>query len=158
MKKLFVFALAAMFSIAGFAKNTQDVINDIRQATNAQVLTLSKDLIQVQAKNLPEDLKGILNDIEEGTILVLSEGSDEQIKLFNDKLGELDAKMYKTMATFNDDSDNIKVLGKSDGDNVTELVIIMTDDETCALIDVTGKINKDNASKLLDKDTLKELL
>lgn len=30
MKKLFVFALAVMFSIAGFAKNTQDVINDIR--------------------------------------------------------------------------------------------------------------------------------
>lgn len=158
MKKLFVFALAAMFSIAGFAKNTQDVINDIRQSTNAQVLTLSKDLIQVQAKNLPEDLKGILDNIEEGTIVVLSEGSDEQINLFNDKLGELDAKEYKTMATFNDDSDNIKVLGKSDGDNVTELVIIMTDDETCALIDVTGKINKDNASKLLDKDTLKELL
>lgn len=158
MKKLFVFALAAMFSIVGFAKNTQDVINDIRQSTNAQVLTLSKDLIQIQAKNLPEDLKGILNDIEEGTILVLSEGSDEQIKIFNDKLGELDANEYKTMASFNDDSDNIKVLGKYDGDNVTELVIIMSDDETCALIDVTGKINKDNASKLLDKDTLKELL
>lgn len=147
-----------MFSIAGFAKNTQDVINDIRQSTNAQVLTLSKDLIQIQAKNLPEDLKGILNDIEEGTILVLSEGSDEQIKIFNDKLGELDANEYKTMASFNDDSDNIKVLGKYDGDNVTELVIIMTDDETCALIDVTGKINKDNASKLLDKDTLKSLM
>lgn len=95
MKKLFVFALAVMFSIAGFAKNTQDVINDIRQATNAQVLTLSKDLIQVQAKNLPEDLKGILDNIEEGTIVVLSEGSDEQIKLFNDKLGELDAKSIK---------------------------------------------------------------
>ncbi|WP_295432261.1 DUF4252 domain-containing protein [uncultured Prevotella sp.] len=158
MKKLFVFALAVVFSIAGFAKNTQDVINDIRQSTNAQVLTLSKDLIQIQTKNLPEDLKGILNDIEEGTILVLSEGSDEQIKIFNDKLGELDANEYKTMASFNDDSDNIKVLGKSDGDNVTELVIIMTDDETCALIDVTGKINKDNASKLLDKDTLKSLM
>lgn len=158
MKKLFVFALAVVFSIAGFAKNTQDVINDIRQSTNAQVLTLSKDLIQIQAKNLPEDLKGILNDIEEGTILVLSEGSDEQIKIFNDKLGELDANEYKTMASFNDDSDNIKVLGKYDGDNVTELVIIMTDDETCALIDVTGKINKDNASKLLDKDTLKSLM
>lgn len=158
MKKLFVFALAVVFSIAGFAKNTQDVINDIRQSTNAQLLTLSKDLIQIQAKNLPEDLKGILNDIEEGTILVLSEGSDEQIKIFNDKLGELDANEYKTMASFNDDSDNIKVLGKYDGDNVTELVIIMSDDETCALIDVTGKINKDNASKLLDKDTLKELL
>lgn len=158
MKKLFVFALAVVFSIVGFAKNTQDVINDIRQSTNAQVLTLSKDLIQIQAKNLPEDLKGILDDIDEGTILVLSEGSDEQIKIFNDKLGELDANEYKTMASFNDDSDNIKVLGKYDGDNVTELVIIMSDDETCALIDVTGKINKDNASKLLDKDTLKELL
>lgn len=158
MKKLFVFALAVVFSIAGFAKNTQDVINDIRQSTNAQVLTLSKDLIQIQAKNLPEDLKGILDDIDEGTILVLSEGSDEQIKIFNDKLGELDANEYKTMASFNDDSDNIKVLGKYDGDNVAELVIIMSDDETCALIDVTGKINKDNASKLLDKDTLKELL
>lgn len=158
MKKLFVFALAVVFSIAGFAKNTQDVINDIRQSTNAQVLTLSKDLIQIQAKNLPEDLKGILDDIDEGTIVVLSEGSDEQIKIFNDKLGELDANEYKTMASFNDDSDNIKVLGKYDGDNVTELVIIMSDDETCALIDVTGKINKDNASKLLDKDTLKELL
>lgn len=147
-----------MFSIAGLAKNTQDVINDIRQATNAQVLTLSKDLIQVQAKNLPENLKGILDDIDGGTLVVLSEASDEQIKTFNDKLGELDANEYKTMATFNDDSDNIKVLGKSDGDDVTELVIIFSDDEDCALIDVTGKISKEKASQLLNKETLQMLM
>ena len=43
MKKLFILALAAMFCMAGFAKSTQEVINEITKSTGAQAITLSKD-------------------------------------------------------------------------------------------------------------------
>ena len=54
MKKLFILALAAMFCMAGFAKSTQEVINEITKSTGAQAITLSKDLIAAQ---LPPCLK-----------------------------------------------------------------------------------------------------
>lgn len=57
MKKMFVLALAAMFCMAGFAKSTQDVINEIVQSTGAQVITLSKDLIAAQTAGMPENVK-----------------------------------------------------------------------------------------------------
>lgn len=54
MKKLFILALAAMFCMAGFAKSTQEVINEITKSTGAQTITLSKDLIAAQAAAMPE--------------------------------------------------------------------------------------------------------
>lgn len=158
MKKMFVLALAAMFCMAGFAKSTQDVINEIVQSTGAQVITLSKDLIAAHTAGMPENVKNILKDVNGGTLVILSEGSDDQIKTFNGKIEEIDTKEYETIASFVDGSDNIKVFGKHDDDNITELIIVFLDDEDCVMIDVTGNISKEDASKLLNKETLQMIL
>lgn len=158
MKKLFVMAFAAMFCMAGFAKGTQEVINEIVQSTGAQVITLGKDIIAAQTAGMPDNVKAVINNIDGGTLVLLSEGTDDNIKTFNDKVGELDTTDYETMASFVDGSDIIKVFGKYDGDCITELVIVFSDDEDCAMIDVTGNISKEDALKLLDKDMLQQIL
>lgn len=161
MKKLFILALAAMFCMAGFAKSTQEVINEITKSTGAQTITLSKDLIAAQAAAMPENVKALLSNLDGGTLVLLSEGTDEQIKTFNDRVGEIDSEAYEAyeaMASFVDESDTIKVFGKCEGDYVTELFIAFSDDEDCALIDVTGKISKEDAMKLLNKDMLQQIL
>lgn len=158
MKKLFILALAAMFCMAGFAKSTQEVINEITKSTGAQTITLSKDLIAAQATAMPENVKALLSNLDGGTLVLLSEGTDEQIKTFNDRVGEIDSEAYEAMASFVDESDTIKVFGKCEGDYVTELFIAFSDDEDCALIDVTGKISKEDAMKLLNKDMLQQIL
>lgn len=146
MKKLFILALAAMFCMAGFAKSTQEVINEITKSTGAQ------------AAAMPENVKALLSNLDGGTLVLLSEGTDEQIKTFNDRVGEIDSEAYEAMASFVDESDTIKVFGKCEGDYVTELFIAFSDDEDCALIDVTGKISKEDAMKLLNKDMLQQIL
>ena len=60
MKRLFILALAAMFCMAGFAKSTQEVINEITKSTGAQAITLSKDLIAAQAAAMPERLSCLI--------------------------------------------------------------------------------------------------
>lgn len=108
MKKLFILALAAMFCMAGFAKSTQEVINEITKSTGAQAITLSKDLIAAQAAAMPENVKALLSNLDGGTLVLLSEGTDEQIKTFNDRVGEIDSEAYEAMASFVDESDTKK--------------------------------------------------
>ena len=158
MKKLFILAFAEMCCMAGFAKSTQEIINEITKSTGAQVITLSKDIIAAQAAGMSESVKAFMANLDGGVLVVLSEGTGDNIKTFNDKVGELDADAYETIASFVDGSDSIKVFGKCDGDIVTELFIAFSDDENCALIDVTGNINKEDALKLLDKDMLQQIL
>ena len=72
---------------------------------------------------MPENVKALLSNLNGGTLVLLSEGTDEQIKTFNDRVGEIDSEAYEAMASFVDESDTIKVFGKCEGDYVTELFI-----------------------------------
>lgn len=50
MKKLLMFIAMAVFCTAGFAKTADEVINEIKAATNAQVISFDKEMLKQQFK------------------------------------------------------------------------------------------------------------
>ena len=82
------------------------------------------------------------------------EGADKaKTDAFNSKTAELD-EAYEPIMTAFDGDDRVKVLGRTEGDTVKDVVVAVADGKNCVLVYFAGSIPKDKIGQLINNKTI----
>lgn len=155
MKKLLIFIAMAIFCQTGFAKSAEEVINEIKKETGAMVIPIDGNMIQEYIKKGDTDNIGeILKNIKSGKIVVLEDAEKKKVDVFSKKTAELDANVYKPIATVFSGNDKVKVLGHTESDTVKEILIIVTEEGQCVMIHFEGNIPTEEIGRLINEKTI----
>ncbi len=155
MKKLLMFIAMAVFCTAGFAKTADEVINEIKAATNAQVISFDKEMLKLQFKGNDDIPKEFFDSVDEGMVLVLDGVPSDKMKLFNDKVAGLQAdNSYEQIASVFDNESRVKILGKKDNDIIKELLIIVSDGGDGVFIKLSGNLKPEDLGKIVNEKTI----
>lgn len=101
-------------------------------------------------KNKSRDLSRITKGIKSVLVLDLSECSKDVRRRFAEAVDSLDDAAYTSVIETHDGDDHVRILGKPDGNNMRDLVIISIDNDDCTLVRLEGKIKSKDVKSLID--------
>lgn len=157
MKKLLLMVLVSMFSVFVMAKDARQVISEISTETGAQVFSFTKEMIEAEFDDMPEDITNALKNVTGGSVMILRDVDDDTLKDYNDKVAGLNADGYAALDSFSNEIATVSVIGKceAEGDTFTDLLLVVTANDNYVLVNLTGTISKSDLSILLNKDILR---
>lgn len=154
MKKIFTLIVTAAICLTGTAKTADEVINELEKDNGAMVIRFNQKTLETQmGKTGDNDLKQILKDIDNGCVVVMEGADKAKTDAFNSKTAELD-EAYEPIMTAFDGDDRVKVLGRTEGDTVKEVVVSVSDGDDCVMVYFAGSIPKDKIGQLINNKTI----
>lgn len=154
MKKIFTLIVTAAICLTGTAKTADEVINELEKDNGAMVIRFNQKTLETQmGKTGDNDLKQILKDIDNGCVVVMEGADKAKTDAFNSKTAELD-ETYEPIMTAFDGDDRVKVLGRTEGDTVKDVVVAVADGKNCVLVYFAGSIPKDKIGQLINNKTI----
>lgn len=154
MKKILAFIVMATFCLTGTAKTADEVIKEIEKATGAQVIRFNKEVLAMQMEKTDNtDLEGMLKDIDNGCVLIIENADKAKTDVFNNTVAGLDSA-YEPVVTVFDGDDRVKVLGRSEGETIKEVIVAVADKEDCVMVYFNGNIPKDKIGQLINDKTI----
>ncbi|WP_028897223.1 DUF4252 domain-containing protein [Prevotella sp. HUN102] len=154
MKTLFLTLVLCAASLSSWAQNIDDVFNQFKNRENATLVNLPKSLISMGLKSSnDEDAKKWADKIESMQILALEDASDALKKELNAAVKKANLGDYEDMIRANSDGEKVRIMTKSDGKEITSLIIFAIDEEDCAIVKIDGHINPKDVDAIVDSQT-----
>lgn len=153
MKKYLV-AIALMIACQNtFAQSTKDIFEEFGKEWNAESVTISPFLMTIGRLFMDNDTPDIVKSIRSMKVLDLEDCSYKVKTRFNEKVNSLQLEGYETMIQTIDNGENVRILSRMENDAIRELLIVCTGNDDCALIQLNGKIKKEDIAELVNEET-----
>ena len=153
MKKYLV-AIALMIACQNtFAQSTKDIFEEFGKEWNAESVTISPFLMTIGRLFMDNDTPDIVKSIRSMKVLDLEDCSSKVKTRFNEKVNSLQLEGYETMIQTIDNGENVRILSRKENDAIRELLIVCTGNDDCALIQLNGKIKKEDIAELVNEET-----
>ena len=153
MKKYLV-AIALMIACQNtFAQSTKDIFEEFGKEWNAGSVTISPFLMTIGRLFMDNDTPDIVKSIRSMKVLDLEDCSNKVKTRFNEKVNSLQLEGYETMIQTIDNGENVRILSRMENDAIRELLIVCTGNDDCALIQLNGKIKKEDIAELVNEET-----
>lgn len=155
MKKIIIFlAIAAMAVQDLSAKSVKSLINEFRHERNAEYAHVSPMLmmlvkIAASDKDTDESDRMILRKIKSIHTLSLEDCTKEVKEKFISETKKLDDE-YQLLLTANTDDEQARIMMKTKGKSIRELIILGIDGDDCTIVRFKGKLSNDDIQKLMD--------
>ena len=149
MKKLlFVFALM-LVSTSAFSQTVDNIFNEFKDKPGAQVINLSKSLLSMfTSSNMDEKNKKLLENIDSMQILHI-EDNKKTCKEFIKKAEKMNTDGYETMANVKEEDETTRILTRSNGDTINDVIILHIENDECTLLQISGKISPDDIDNIV---------
>lgn len=139
-----------VMSCGMLSHNASDIINDMRDARNAQYINVGKSLLSLGRVILPS-----LSDANIGVssvqLLDLSKCNVDVREKFRKRIHNLcKSRFYEEVLTNQQISGGHTVLVHRDGQYVNEIVIANANDMTDAMLVIKGHVNTDNLQRIIN--------
>lgn len=147
---------AAMLLTCQFmaAQTVEKIMAQFKNENNITCVNLPKALMDVaKAAADDEETALILDKIDEIHILVVDEASGSTRRKFEKEVEKLNLTGYEEMLRKTEDGEVVKIISKGSGENITELILHVNDEDECALIQIKGNISPDDIQIIVDKGT-----
>ena len=155
MKKYLV-AIALMIACQNtFAQSTKDIFEEFGKEWNAESVTISPFLMTIGRLFMDNDTPDIVKSIRSMKVLDLEDCSNKVKTRFNEKVNSLQLEGYETMIQTIEDGEKVRILTRMENDAIRELLIVCTGNDDCALIQLNGKIKKEDIAELVNEETKK---
>ena len=155
MKKYLV-AIALMIACqTTFAQSTKDIFEEFGKEWNAESVTISPFLMSIGRLFMDNDTPDIAKSIRSMKVLDLEDCSNEVKERFNQKVNNLQLEGYETMIQTIENGEKVRILTRMKNDAIRELLIVCTGNDDCALIQLNGKIKKEDIAELVNEETKK---
>ena len=153
MKKYLV-AIALMIACQNtFAQSTKDIFEEFGKEWNAESVTISPFLMTIGRLFMDNDTPDIVKSIRSMKVLDLEDCSNKVKTRFNEKVNSLQLEGYETMIQTIDNGEDVRILSRMENDAIRELLIVCTGNDDCALIQLNGKIKKEDIAELVNEET-----
>ena len=155
MKKYLV-AIALMIACQStFAQSTKDIFEEFGKEWNAESVSISPFLMTIGRLFMDSDTADIAKSIRSMKVLDLEDCSSKVKTRFNEKVNNLQLEGYETMIQTIEDGEKVRILTRMENDAIRELLIVCTGNDDCALIQLNGKIKKEDIAELVNEETKK---
>ena len=101
-------------------------------------------------KNKEANLSHIAKGINSVLVLDLDDCSKDVKQRFASAVDSLNDNAYTSVMETNDGDDHVRILGKPDGNDLRDVVIISIDNDDCTLVRLEGKVKGKDVKKLID--------
>ena len=155
MKKYLV-AIALMIACQNtFAQSTKDIFEEFGKEWNAESVTISPFLMTIGRLFMDNDTPDIVKSIRSMKVLDLEDCSNKVKTRFNEKVNSLQLEGYETMIQTIENGEKVRILTRMENDAIRELLIVCIGDDDCSLIQLNGKIKKEDIAELVNEETKK---
>lgn len=148
MKKFLVLALVAMISATGFSKTLDEVFNAFPKADNVQEMTLDKAMLAM-ARNAGAEGANQMKGIDVMRVIAIENATAEQVKIAKELMNE-GVDGFDVMVDADENGEHALILSQGDEKVISKMLIIATSKEEVAVVLIQGKIDPDNATKMVD--------
>jgi hypothetical protein len=104
---------------------------------------------------MDSDTPDIAKSISSMKVLDLEDCSSKVKTRFNEKVNNLQLEGYETMIQTIENGEKVRILTRMENDAIRELLIVCTGNDDCALIQLNGKIKKEDIAELVNEETKK---
>lgn len=140
------------------AKSLGRLIEDYRYQKNAEYFHVTPLLMKMVRTAMGHDARSdeecrLVRKIKSIRTLDLEECSADVKRRFSADMQKLEMNDYEPLVTSRDDGETVKIMMKTKGDVIREVVIICSDSNDCALVWLNCKVKKDEIQSLVDMQT-----
>ena len=155
MKKYLVATALIIACQSTFAQSTKDIFEEFGKEWNAESVSISPFLMNIGRLFMDSDTPEIAKSINSMKVLDLEDCSNKVKARFNEKVNNLQLEGYETMIQAIEDGEKVRILTRIENNTVRELLIVCTGNDDCALIQLNGKIKKEDIAELVNEETKK---
>lgn len=148
-KKVFVVLILSLNVFWCSSQTVSDLYSEFSKADKVEKVNLSYLVMTLlRPMMLSAELNGIR--VKSLQVLDLSGCSWDVKKTFSNMVFDLEDEIYETLVLVKDGDETVKVLAKSNGESIRELVVLTTGDDA-AYIRLRGKFTIEDAHKIASK-------
>lgn len=150
MKKAILSTLSLMLCLQAWCATPKEIVAQLRDNPCAHYMVLGKQMVGMLGAVGNEFHQEFLQQIDSVCVLSLDECDEATLQLFDQHVAQLDSTVYQPMLDTTEDGEHITISAKMQGDIVTELPMVVRDDESAQLVVVYGRINPADVNKFVD--------
>ena len=130
------------------AQTVDDFFKNFKDKKGVECLEIPKAMMSMAAEKANKDnKKNLIKKIDNIRILQI-EDNPSLCKEFGKKAAKLKKNGYETMVNSTEENEKVLVLVKSEGETITELVILEIEPDECALVEMKGNFNSSDIQNL----------
>lgn len=154
MKKILLLVVMMTLVLQGASAHTvESLVNTFSTEKGAEKIHVGKTMMRLGAFFLNDEVRHvskIAKGIHSVLVLDLDHCSADAKRRFAAAVGSLNDNAYTTVMETNDGDDHVRILGKPDGADLRDVVIISYDRDDCQLVRLKGKVRGKDVRKLID--------
>lgn len=154
MKKILLLVVMMTLSLQGAGAHTvESLVNTFSTEKGVEKIHVGKTMMRLGAFFLNDEVRHvskIAKGIHSVLVLDLDHCSADAKRRFAAAVGSLNDNAYTTVMETNDGDDHVRILGKPDGADLRDVVIISYDRDDCQLVRLKGKVRGKDVRKLID--------
>ncbi len=155
MKK-YLAAIAVMIVCqTTFAQSTDAIFAEFKKESCAESGCISPLLMAFGRMFMDSDAPKAAKNICSMKVLDLEECPDNVKERFIRRLNDLSREGYETLIQTQQDGEKVRIMTKKKNNVIRELLIVCTGQGDCTLIQMNGKIKKENIAELVNEQTSK---
>lgn len=151
MRKILVLAIAALISVSAFAQNSKSIYNKYSNKEGVSSVYVSPSMFKMMGK-VPNvegaDFSSVIKSldamyvIECENVALASELKYDIIKYANSNKMEL-------MMEVKDGDETVKIYTISEGDVITDFIMLASEHDECVFVGIEGKLDPQNIGQII---------
>ncbi len=160
MKQLIISLLIIFAAQSAYGQTAAQIFDLFKDKPKAEYVHVPRLLLsfakKFASKGNDEEAKMIMSHIHSVRVLDL-EDCDKNVKDdFIRETHNLNTNGYEPMVRVNEDGEKVMILTKSKDDVISEMLVLVSSQDDCTLVQIKGKINQDEINRLVDDNTHKK--
>ena len=145
MKKILFTLLLVLVCQMVSAQTATSVFNEFRNEKKSEYVSVPRAMMTIAAARVKDgNIQALLKEVKSAKILTLDECRKGVRKDFVKKISALTSNGYEEYTRMKDKKDNTLILAKKEGQYISEIVALMSDENDCSGILITGQINPED--------------
>ena len=156
MKKI-IATLALIIVCQGiFAQNIDTLFEKFSKEQQAESVSIPPFMMSLGKLFMSDEDLSIAKGIRSLRILDLEDCPTTVKERFSEQVNKLHLEGYEPMIQVNEDGEKVRIFALPYKDSIKELLLICSGKDDCALIQMKGKIKKEDIAQLVNEQTSKK--
>ena len=156
MKKI-IATLALIIVCQGiFAQNIDTLFEKFSKEQQAESVSIPPFMMSLGKLFMSDEDLSIAKGIRSLRILDLEDCPTTVKERFSEQVNKLHLEGYEPMIQVNEDGEKVRIFALPYKDSIKELLLVCSGKDDCALIQMKGKIKKEDIAQLVNEQTSKK--
>lgn len=156
MKKYVLLLPILLLLLTSCNKNVSTLFHELKQYPHTEYVSLSFPFINlIKLAVSDKESSQIIKKVKSIKVLNMEKCNEESKERFKKKTSALTQNGYETLLKVNDEGENVSVLSKIQKEKIKEVLIIVTDENECSLIQIKANLQMEDINRLINNDMKK---